>query len=115
MKNRAQLPLIALASTFLILFPIFTSSAVPATAAQNTKLFVNETLIEDAGSASYPDIYRDWVVWQENCSGNSDIYLYNLSTSQKAKITASGKAYRPKIYGDTIVWLDGRNGYYDKR
>ncbi len=78
MENRIQLYSIVLASTALISFLILISSAASATAAQGAPLTVNETLIDNTGSASYPEIYGDRIVWQENCSGNWDIYLYNL-------------------------------------
>lgn len=59
-------------------------------------------------------IYDDRIVWrdQRNDNGtglNTDIYLYNLSTSTETQITTNGSAWSPKIYGDRIVYKDWRN------
>jgi len=67
-----------------------------------------ETKIATSGLASYPDIYRNRIVWQ-----NSNIYMYDLSTNTETQITTCGLAQNPAIYGDRIVWGDGRSGKND--
>jgi beta propeller repeat protein len=62
-----------------------------------------------------PAIYGDRIVWMDghNVYDNSNIYMYNLSTSKETQITTSGSAEYPSIYGNRIVWSEGRNGYLD--
>ncbi len=43
-------------------------------------------------------------------NSNSDIYMYDLSTSTETQITSNkSNQFRPEIYGDRIVWVDERN------
>ena len=99
MKNWIHPYSLALALTAMISFLILVSSTASATAAQSAPLTINETLIDNTGSASYPDICGDRIVWQENCSGNQDIYLYNLSTSQKLGLLPAEKRTSLKSAG----------------
>jgi beta propeller repeat protein len=39
--------------------------------------------------------------------------MYDISTNQKMKISATGLAYQPAIYGNRIVWQYQRNGNND--
>ena len=56
-------------------------------------------------------IYGNVVVWQENRSGNWDIYAYDIANRQMMRITSNPTAQTaPSIYDRTIVWLDERNG-----
>lgn len=59
-------------------------------------------------------IYGDRIVWTDSRNGNSDIYMYDLSTHNETQITTR-KSYdfSPDIYGDRIVWNDYRNGNGD--
>lgn len=80
-----------------------------------------KTQIITRGSASNPSIYENKIVWKDygdngtiidknnNSIGKLDIYMYDLSTSKKTRITTSGLASNPTIYGDRIVWQDSRN------
>ncbi len=70
-----------------------------------------------------PAIYGTIVIWRQDTSSN--IYGYDLSTSEKLRIAAArmGKCngssswgerpLRPAIYGDYVIWVDCRNGNED--
>jgi beta propeller repeat protein len=67
---------------------------------------------------SNPDIYEDRIVWTDWRNGdgysNSDIYMYDLSTSTETQITTNNSnQWAPAIHGDRIVWTDERNGNLD--
>jgi len=74
---------------------------------------VPSTRITSGGTASNPHIYGDRIVWEDIRDGNSDIYMYDLSTQQEAQISTSGTANYPAIYDNRIVWYDSRNGKCD--
>ncbi|NLU56369.1 MAG: cell surface protein, partial [Methanosarcina thermophila] len=56
------------------------------------------------------------IVWQDD-GGEDDgftnhgIFMYDISTNKKMRISSSGLAYQPVIYDNRIVWLydDGYN------
>jgi beta propeller repeat protein len=58
---------------------------------------------------AFPAIYGDRIVWEDD-GGEDDggtnhgIYMYDISTNQKMKISAKESAYSPAIYGNNIVW-----------
>ncbi|WP_095642876.1 PKD domain-containing protein [Methanosarcina spelaei] len=59
-------------------------------------------------------IYGDRIVWTDSRNGNSDIYMYDLSTHNETQITTrESYDFSPDIYGDRIVWNDYRNGNGD--
>src|SRR5690606_3835068 len=79
-----------------------------------------KTQIHTSGITYSPAIYNNKIVWagsgngtiidkNKNLIGESNIYMYDLSTSRETRITTSGLASNPAIYGDRIVWLDQRN------
>lgn len=76
------------------------------------QLILTEYQITTNGlNPSRPAIYKDRIVWSDNCNGNYDIYMYNLSTSRETQIsTSESDDFSPDIYGDRIVWNDLRNG-----
>lgn len=53
-----------------------------------------------------PDIYGNWIIWQESRNSNDRIYLYDLSLGQEFQISLdyNGIAQRPAIYRGIIVW-----------
>ena len=55
-------------------------------------------------------IYGDRLVWQDDRHGNWDIYMFNITTGKKTRITTEPHdQVEPKIYGDLLVWKDTRN------
>ncbi|WP_240664302.1 hypothetical protein [Methanosarcina sp. MSH10X1] len=103
---RANLLLIA----FVLFLVACTASAVTAESVSPT---ITETQITTSGSASDPHIYGDRIVWQDDRNGNSDIYMYDLSTKRETQITTNGSAHFPDIYGDRVVWQGDRIYMYD--
>ena len=83
-----------------------------------------QTQITTSGSASFPAIYGNKIVWMDNGrsgtvideNGNSysrsDIYMYDISAKKETRITTSGLASNPAIYNNRIVWQDCRNSDY---
>lgn len=74
--------------------------------------------ITTGGKSSTPAIDGNRIVWSDNrdISGYTDIYMYDISTSQEIQITnTDGKfEFNPAIYGDTIVYRIGTSVYmYD--
>ena len=58
-----------------------------------------------------PAIYGDTIVWKDERNGNSDIYMYDLSTSNETQITTrESYEFSPDIYRDRIIWTDLRHG-----
>jgi len=55
---------------------------------------------EIPGNTEKPAIYGDKVVYDDYYN----IYIYNLSTSQRTQVTPSGPVYYPAIYDNIIVW-----------
>jgi beta propeller repeat protein len=88
-----------LASIAVVLFLILASSIAAAS--------ITETRITSKGSASDPAIYGKNIVWQDNRSGNPDIYAYSLSTKKETRITTnSSNHYSPAIYGNKAAWME---------
>jgi len=59
---------------------------------------------------SHPRIFGDKVVWAENRNGNSDIYLYNLTTRTEQRLTnGESDASKPSIYANRVVYVDRRS------
>ena len=114
MKNNKKLCSVALSSAVLILFLTLVSSAALATTGQSSSPMINITQISSSGIATHPTIYDDKIVWEEDYKNKyaSDIYVYNLSTSNvEDSFTASGAPPCPVIYGNKIAWADVRNGH----
>ena len=81
-------------------------STASADTAESVLPTITETRITTSGSASDPDIYNDIIAWVDYRNGNSDVYMYNISTKEEIKIPTNGSANCPCIYGDKIVWED---------
>ncbi len=70
----------------------------------------------DSADQVNPDISGDLVVWQDNRSGNSDIFRYNLTDGAVTQITTDpADQANPAVSGISrlIVWEDNRNGSWD--
>lgn len=75
------------------------------------RIFVTVPVARSAASETAPDLSGHIVVWQDNRSGNWDIYGYNLTTRQEFRITDDpADQTNPAISGDTVVWEDMRDG-----
>jgi beta propeller repeat protein len=108
MKTNETSYSILLTLTVLILFLILVSSTASAAAGQRVSPELNETKLTTSGSAGFPDIYGDRIVYMDwrNKAEISDIYVYDLSTGKEIKITTSELALNPKIYGDRVVYCN---------
>jgi beta propeller repeat protein len=57
------------------------------------------------GTQSRPDVWNQYVVYQDNRSGNSDIYLYNWETkTEMAVATSPGEEFNPQVYYDYVLY-----------
>ncbi|MGQ1785181.1 choice-of-anchor D domain-containing protein [Saccharicrinis sp. GN24d3] len=61
-----------------------------------------------------PDVFGDYVVWEDFRSGDWDIYMYHIPTGTETQLTDHpASQQRPAIYDKRIVWMDYRNGDWD--
>jgi beta propeller repeat protein len=89
----------------------YISSTASAATAESASPKITETQISASGSASFPDIYGDKIVWTDSRNG-SDIYMYDLSTKKETQITTNESTqHDPAIYGNRIIWEDYSNDY----
>jgi beta propeller repeat protein/parallel beta-helix repeat protein len=52
-----------------------------------------------------PSIYEDNIVWHDNTYGNWEIFLYNITTSSKQRITREKEqSFAPHMYEDKMVY-----------
>jgi len=88
---------------------LYTVAEVAAVSSQSV------TVICDApGAQINPDIYGQYVVWEDHRNTNSCIYLYDrLSEITTLLTNVPSNQIQPAIYGNTIVWVDYRNGNAD--
>jgi len=74
----------------------------------------DKPITTDPNDQIEPSISGNKIVWEDNRNGNSDIYMYDLSTNQEKQITTDPNEQSfPSISGDKIVWQDYRNGNSD--
>lgn len=67
-----------------------------------------------AGAQQHPDVSGTRVVWQDNRSGNWDVYLKETGGAASTLVAANAfDQERPSVDGDIIVWQDNRNGNAD--
>ncbi|MFZ2498475.1 PGF-pre-PGF domain-containing protein [Methanosarcina sp.] len=75
-----------------------------------------ETLIASQRTAD-PAIYGDTIVWldgRDYDDSNTEIYMYDISTSVETGITIDNSLQgKPAIYDNRIVWEDWRNRNHD--
>jgi beta propeller repeat protein len=68
-------------------------------------------------NTGFPSVHKDKIVFEkvDVSFASSNIYMYDISTSQIINITKSTSWFSgaPDIYGEIIVFLDNRNGDYD--
>lgn len=74
--------------------------------------------VTTGGKSDTPAIDGNRIVWSDNrdVSGYTDIYMYDIATSQETQITNTDGVFEfnPAIYGDTIVYRIGTSVYmYD--
>jgi len=64
--------------------------------------------------ATNPAVYGSLIVWQDNRSGDWDIYGFDIKTRKECVICKNtGDQTNPAIYGGVVVWQDNRNGDWD--
>jgi beta propeller repeat protein len=106
MQNKSRLHSAALASVAAVLFLILISSTASA-AITETRITTNKS------SSENPAIYNNKIVWQDDRTGNLDIYILDLSTKSQIHTTNLSDQLNPDIYGNNVVWEDHRNGNSD--
>jgi beta propeller repeat protein len=103
---------LALAIIILALFAGLLTNSVNASVIQ----FNEVQITTNSASQTNPDIYGNNIVYQDNRSGNWDIYMYTLQGTWTPEIritTNPANQINPKIYSDTIVYQDDRSGNWD--
>ena len=114
MKNNKIIHSVTVNSAVIILFLLLILLTALTATADSTPLTINETRITTSGSADSPVISGDRIVWADGRNGNSDIYMYDITTGTETQITTNGSnQMNPATYGDKIVWADNRNGNSD--
>jgi beta propeller repeat protein len=60
------------------------------------------------GEQSKPEIWDNWIVWEDYRNGRSDIYAYNLKLNYELQITNTSNIWdvNPQIYGDNVIWQE---------
>ncbi len=99
MKNRRSLILFA---AFILISTIDIGSAWTVT-----------RITTNASDQFNPDIYSNYIVWQDVRNGGSDIYLQNMATKVQTRVTKGVQAESPAVSSSKIVWQDHRNGNWD--
>ena len=62
-------------------------------------------------AASWPSLDGDFVVWEDERNGNSDIFGYDtISGREFPVVVAPRDQEHPSISGNIVVWQDNRNG-----
>ena len=57
-----------------------------------------------------PDIWDNYVIWQDQRNNNSDIYIHDFKHNNEKQITSNTHAQiNPRIWGNRVVWLDFRH------
>ncbi|UCG70640.1 MAG: hypothetical protein JSV09_06380 [Thermoplasmata archaeon] len=67
----------------------------------------------DGISESRPRLDGDLAIFEGHNQRGSNIYIHNIISSDKDKVTESNKATRPFIFEDHLVYVDSRDGNND--
>ena len=113
-------------SLIAILNPTITGNAVACTDSDLDSYYLEGCSIEDYGCSSEEaliatssdedsiDIYENYIVYQSDIDGNSNIYLYDKSTSTTTQITSNTYInINPKVYGNYVVFQSMGGGNWD--
>ncbi len=66
-------------------------------------------LTHNDSSQVRPDIWENYVVWEDYRHGNADIYYMDLNTMTEHRVTTDSSDQRtPRIHNGRIVWTDYR-------
>ena len=69
-------------------------------------------LTHNDSSQVNPDIWENYVVWEDYRNGDPDIYLLDLDHPEEPlRITPDGAQKRPRIHGGRVVWEDYRDDH----
>jgi len=103
---------ISLVSMAFVLFLLLSTAS--ADTVEGTSPNITETRLTTSGLAHSPAIYGDRIVWDDYLNESRDIYMYDVSTKKKTKISTNESVpSNPAIYGDKIVWEDSRNSSFN--
>ncbi|NMC88518.1 MAG: hypothetical protein GYA64_02585, partial [Methanomicrobiales archaeon] len=73
--------------------------------------YVGEQITDHSASQEKPSISGDYIVWQDDRSGDWDIYLYRRSTKESVPLTGgSGDNWMPIVHGNYAAWYHDDNG-----
>jgi beta propeller repeat protein len=103
---------ISIVSIALIL--LLVSSIALAATEKGALPKITETQITTSGSAKFPAINGDKIVWVDSRDRiDWTVYMYDLSKKKETQITSNEAAYEPTIYGNRIVYGAYPYGNYD--
>lgn len=116
MKNKNSYSYV-LSATLIMLLSILISSTATA---QSSSPSITITQITNNSAALSPAIYGERIVYEDwvngdygeygDYYGNWDIYLYNITTSEKIRVnTSESTCITPDIYDDRIVYINYSN------
>lgn len=72
--------------------------------------YVGEQITDHSASQEKPSISGDYIVWQDDRSGDWDIYLYRRSTKESVPLTGdSGDNWMPIVHGNYAAWYHDDN------
>jgi len=80
-----------------------------AASAQTIFRITNDTVDQQVSAAS-----DDRIIWQDNRTGDFDVYIYNVTSDEIIQIQINDSdQLNPAIQDDLVVWQDNRSGYWD--
>lgn len=76
----------------------------------NMKTNSQVNVTSNSNVQGYPDVWEQYIVWQEKSLEDFHIYLYDINTKAKEKIsTVIGKHQEPRIADAKVVWVNENN------